>query len=127
MIKKTLSAFIWAIFGNNDDPKPPAWYEPKWPEWRRKLYWFVFRNPLHNFTFYVIGIADKPFKRVALYPKAWCPTLVFRVEGGWYIAVIHYKWLRLPFISYQGEGFIKSFYLGWRERGNLGAKLTLRL
>ena len=116
---------IWAIFGNDDDPNPPADYRPEWPEWRRRLYWYA-RNPLHNFTFYVIGLSDKPFERLVLYPKGAPVYLVFRPEGGWYVAVVRYKWLRLPFVSYQGAGFIKKFYLGWRERGNLGAKLTIR-
>lgn len=122
MIKK----IIWSIFGNDDDPNPPALYEPAWPEWRRRLWWFAFRNPLHNLTFYVVGIADKSFERVPLYPKGAPSHLVFRPEGGWYAAVVKYRWFRLPFVSYQGPGLVKKFYLGWRERGNLGAKLTIR-
>lgn len=117
---------LWAIFGNDDDPNPPEWYEPAWPEWRRRIYWFALRNPFHNLTFYVLGIADKQFERVAVYPKGAPVNLVFRDEGGWYIAIVRYKWLRLPFVSYQGPGLVKKFYIGWRERGNLGAKLTLK-
>src|SRR5882762_9122166 len=42
-------------FRNADQPKPEASYRPddKW----RVLKWHI-RNPLHNFTFYVIGVAD---------------------------------------------------------------------
>lgn len=118
-----MKKLLWAIFGNDDDPNPPADYVV--PEWVRLTCWYG-RNPFHNLTFYVIGLADKKFERVAVYPKGWCPTLVFRVEGGWYIAVVKYRWLRLPFVSYQGAGLIKKFYIGWRERANLGAKLTIR-
>ena len=121
-----LKKILWAIFGNDDDPNPPADYQLGWPQWRRRLYWFAFRNPLHNLTFYVLGVAGKPFERVVIYPPRTLSNLVFRPEG-WYIAVVKYKWLRLPFVSYQGAGLIKKFYVGWRERGNLGAKLTLNI
>lgn len=49
---------LWWL-GNADDPVPPPdWYRPgrRFRKARRHL-----RNPLHNFTFYVIGIADKDF------------------------------------------------------------------
>lgn len=101
-------------FGNMDDPTPPQWYRPEDPhrvaKWKR-------RNPLHNFTFYVVGIADKDFRRVGRYPDQ-----VFNPHEGWNWAVCKYKVWRLPFISYR-HGSLK-FYLGWRERGNFGAKFT---
>ena len=105
---------IW-WWGNIDSTKPPAWYRPQDPG--RKWKWYS-RNPLHNFMFYVIGIADKDFTRVGRYAKE-----VFSPEAsGWNWAVIQYQWLRLPFISYHCKYF--KFYLGWRERGNFGAKLN---
>ncbi|MEW6302072.1 MAG: hypothetical protein AB1705_01280 [Verrucomicrobiota bacterium] len=106
---------IW-WFGNADEPEPPDWYRPEDPNRRRKWYW---RNPLHNFTFYVIGIADKPFKRSGSHPEH-----VFNPKAGWTWAVCRYKWWRLPFLSYT-RGHC-SFYVGWRERGNFGFKLTLQ-
>ena len=75
-----------------------------------KWYW---RNPLHNFTFYVIGIADKTHIRTGKYPKR-----VFAPGGGWNRTVSKYKLMRLPFVSYERGGFY--FYLGWRNRGNFG-------
>jgi hypothetical protein len=107
---------IW-WFGNVDTPVPPDWYRPHDPH--RKGKWYC-RNSLHNFTFYVIGIADKKFERVGRWPSH-----VFNPEDGWNWAVCKYKCLRLPFISYQKSRF--KFYLGWRERGNFGAKLNLGL
>jgi hypothetical protein len=103
--------FWW---GNIDDPVPPEDYRPGEKNRVRKWY---FRNPLHNFTFYVIGIADKPFVRTGRYPRD-----VFSPEPGWNFAVCKYKWVRLPFVAYQ-KGRLK-FYFGWRERGNFGIKLT---
>jgi hypothetical protein len=100
---------IW-WFLNKDDPSPPF---SKWrdkPEWMRHLLWYV-RNPLHNFTFYVIGMADKLYNR-------W-PNKVFNP------ATPCYKWnIILPFISYKGKKV--KWYIGWRERGNFGIKLNWR-
>lgn len=104
-------SFWW---GNADDPVPPDWYRPDDPERAQKWY---FRNPLHNFDFYVIGIADKPFIRTGRFPST-----VFNPNGGWNWAVCSYRWIRLPFVSYWHGDF--KFYLGWRERGNFGLKLT---
>lgn len=114
MIKKIL----WNIFGNDDDWPPPDSYRQGEAMWKRKLMWSL-RNPLHNFTFYVIGIADKEFTVRGRYPND-----VFNRGGGWNWFVCEYKWLRLPFISYIGESI--KFYIGWRERGNFGIKFTGR-
>ncbi len=106
---------IW-WFGNDDDPTPPEWYRPG--EAFRETLWY-FRNPLHNFTFYVIGARqhsnDDAFVRCGDYPAD-----VFAPVQGWNFAVIKYKGLRLPFVSYWNKDF--KFYLGWRERGNFGMK-----
>ena len=104
---------IWWL-GNADDPLPPDWYRSGQNEVKRRVMWML-RNPFHNFTFYVIGVADKPFKVSGLYP-----TKVFNPMGGWKRHVVIYKWLKLPFISYSGKC---RFYAGWRELGNFGLKL----
>lgn len=109
---------LWKIFGNNDDWPPPDWYMPEERERKRKLYWLL-RNPLHNLTFYLIGVAGKPFVRTGKFPQD-----VFNPNGGWNLAVTAYKWFRLPFVSYLGRSI--KFYIGWRERGNFGFKLTGR-
>lgn len=101
-------------FGNADDPVPPDWYRPgsicRRPLWQ-------LRNPLHNFSFYVIGVADRPFTRSGKFPEA-----VFAQDGGWNWAVTRCGWLRLPFLSFYGARV--RFYLGWRERGNFGGKVN---
>lgn len=101
-------------FGNLDDPVPPDWYRSE--NRMRKVLW-NFRNPLHNFFFYVIGIADKEFEIVGRVPGR-----ISNPEGGWNWTVCKYKWLRLPFVSYKRGGF--NFYLGWRNRGNFGMKFN---
>ena len=106
----------WWI-GNVDTPVPPANYRPYDPRRIQKYQW---RNPGHNFTFYVIGIADKEFTRTGRHPED-----VFKPGGGLNWAVSLCGMLPpLPFVSYQGRHC--STYLGWRERGNFGAKLNLR-
>lgn len=73
-------------FQNSDKPLAPSWYKPDWPEWRRQFYWKYFRNPLHNFTWYIIGIADDKYKkRIGTYP-----TTVFAPDGGWNLC--YFKW-----------------------------------
>jgi hypothetical protein len=105
---------IW-WFGNVDDPDPPDWYRPEQPF--RRFLWRL-RNPLHNFVFYVVGVADKDFTRSGRYPAD-----VFKPSPGWNWAVTRYKWARLPFASFHHGRF--KWYAGWRERGNFGFKLTL--
>lgn len=102
--------------GNQDEPLPPADYRPD--DKHRVSKWY-YRNPTHNFNFYVIGVADKTFRRAGHYPHD-----VFSPNGGWNWAVCKYKWWRLPFISFQKKSF--RFYVGWRERGNFGAELKFK-
>lgn len=104
---------VW-WFGNIDDPAPPDWYRPN--SKHRTFLWHL-RNPFHNFDYYVIGIADKPFKRTSRLtdgaanpPRHWDFTLERR------------KLAVLPFISYHRGRF--NLYFGWRERGNFGIKLN---
>ena len=99
---------IWWM-GNLDDPHPPADYKPDQQEWWRYLNWY-FRNPLHNFTFYVIGFADRTHLRH--------PNSVMNPSGrGWNLI--------LPFIAYESKR-IKA-YIGWRgDRMNFGAKFNIK-
>ncbi len=100
---------------NLDDPMPPVDYLVDDPKRVEKWYW---RNPFHNFTFYVIGIADQSFERQGL-----CPSDVFNPGGGFNWAVCKKDWLRLPFISFENDAL--STYFGWRNGGNFGIKINL--
>jgi hypothetical protein len=104
---------VWWL-ENSDEPVPPKWYKPD--DKHRVMKWH-FRNPFHNFSFYVIGVADKEFVRSGKYPERNSKT-----RGGWDFAVARRKTILLPFLSYQCGGF--NFYFGWRERGNFGVKLN---
>lgn len=113
--------FVWAFFGNADDGViGDASFNPgRVDSWKIRLTWW-FRNPAHNWCFYVIGMAGKAFVRTGTYPKD-----VFSPMSGWNVCVIHYRWLRLPFVSYQGR-FVR-WYIGWRDRGNFGIKFNIKL
>jgi hypothetical protein len=105
---------VW-WFKNSDDPKPPEWYRPE--DKHRRLKW-SFRNPMHNFDFYVIGVADKKFARSGKFP-----TQNSDPRGGWDFEASRYKFIWLPFISYHRPKF--DFYFGWRNRGNFGIKINI--
>lgn len=103
-------------FLNDDDQWPESWYNPD--SAFRVITWY-FRNPVHNLFFYVIGIADKKKEFII---EGRFPGQVFAPDPNkWNWTIIKYKWMRFPFISYIGWC---KFYAGWRERGNLGFKLT---
>ena len=103
---------VWWL-QNADDPVPPPWYRPG--EKSRAWKW-RFRNPLHNFDYYVVGVADREIVRYGRDPEK-----NFNPRGGWELAVARRKLLLLPFISYHRRHCV--FYFGWRERGNFGAEL----
>jgi len=107
---------VW-WFGNCDQPSPPDEYRSN--DKGRLLKWRM-RNPFHNFTFYVIGVADKKFKRSGCYPE-----LNFLPDGGWNFAVSRYRWCPRPFVSWchGTKGF--HFYCGWRAAGNFGFKCNV--
>jgi hypothetical protein len=107
-----INPFWW--LGNSDEPVPPDWFKPN--EKGRALKWF-WRNPFHNFTHYVIGIADKTYVRSGRYPDR-----VSNPNGGWNFAIARYRVLPLPYISYRRGKF--EFYFGWGVRGNFGIKIN---
>jgi hypothetical protein len=104
---------VW-WFGNADEPAPPAWYRPA--DKHRLLKW-RFRNPLHNFTHYVIGVEDKKFSRSGKYPERNSDP-----RGGWNFAIGRRCLAPLPFVSYDRSWC--TFYFGWREQGAFGLKLA---
>lgn len=122
--KRTISFWkkfnpLWWI-GNEDD----GWYgDDKWRNGRKKtlllaLIWF-FRNPFHNFTFYVIGVSDKP--RSFRYTKEWGKS-----DGFSFFHVTAdagaLKGVPLPMVAYVGKK--RGWYVGWRPYGSFGISLN---
>ncbi|MBY0548242.1 MAG: hypothetical protein K2W95_13185 [Candidatus Obscuribacterales bacterium] len=99
---------------NIDEPMPPSTYLPSDSARVDKWYW---RNPFHNFTFYVIGVADQRFQRVGL-----CPRDTFNPADGWNWCVSSYGPVELPLLSFR-RGKLQV-YFGWRDRGNFGIKFN---
>jgi len=89
------------------------------------------RNPLHNFCFYVVGSAHwKRHYHAVLFSVAHGRVRglargepkVFDSDNSFKIAFNDFR----PFIAWQFSHFKNrrfQFYVGWRERGNLGFKL----
>jgi hypothetical protein len=98
---------------NSDNPLPGWWMPDEEDPLKRKRTWYR-RNPMHNFTHYVIGVADRDFHRAGTHaPGVWDP------DGGWNLAVTHSgPFIHLPFVSHRGNHF--ESYLGWRNAGNFG-------
>lgn len=103
---------------NTDEPLAD-WWKPELPYAERRRTWLL-RNPLHNFTNYVIGVADRPTKRYGLNAHS-----VWNHAGPVNLAVTQSgPVLWLPFISW--KGWLTEGYFGWREKGNFGATLRRR-
>ena len=115
---KKLNPFWW--FGNEDD----GWYgDDKWRAGRNKtllltIEWF-FRNPLHNLTFYVIGVADKDRRFYSTKPWGGQDGFSFHSvvakEG-------FLKGVYLPMVAYVGDN--SGWYIGWRPYGSFGISLN---
>lgn len=103
---------------NNGEP-----YLPGRPEWWRRVCWW-FRNPAANFFEAVLGLRGCDY--VVTGPAPVMETTLADLDPpqrGWKWAVISYRWLRLPFVSYAGSRW--TFYCGWRPYiGALGLKIN---
>lgn len=104
---------LWKIFGNDDDPEAPLWFvnghcKGKDSTWC-KLKWYI-RNPLHNLTFYLIGLKGKDFVDVP-------DSALYKEGGGWKYSYRLYGGKKYPLISYASHGNVMcgiNFYIGWR-------------
>ena len=113
----------WWWLQNDHEPLAPDWYHPEWPEWRRNFWFNVIRNPLSNFSAYVIGVKDRDYVIRGTWPVD-AGTLADVGLTGWKWSLIELGWLRLPFVGYASKRIL--FYTGWAWEGNLGAKFVVR-
>jgi hypothetical protein len=119
---KKLNPIWW--FGNDEDPAPTDWYMPSKPTWLRYMMWYI-RNPLRNFSNYVVGVTDRPHYVTGPQPamaNLW--TDIDPTHFGWKWSVSSTKFLRLPFCSFENAYVI--FYAGWQPYGFFGFKLNLK-
>lgn len=113
---------VWAFFGNEDDGMvgPDSWDAPGFlgkkvqaaTAWR--IFWWWMRNPMHNFTHYVIGVADREHTYVGADMDS----------QGLIVAHVVCGKLRLPFVAFNYKGLFS--YIGWRPSGGFGIKLIYR-
>lgn len=124
----------WGLVGNDDDgifgEEPSSNYKTQHPiGMKRALLWSL-RNPLHNFSFYVIGSAqwkNSEFIFLRLSPEKFSMFRYrpiggkeFGGKGSSLLFCLH-GWK--PFFSLRlYYGRLLEFYLGWRSRGNFGIK-----
>ena len=112
----------WALFGNDDDGYfgDESWRAGRVQTFALAWAWWV-RNPCHNLTWYLIGVAD----RERMHRGRWAPD-IHKPGGGWLLSVTDVVILRvrlkLPFVSYISP-YVK-LYAGWRPSGAFGLKLN---
>ena len=100
---------------NSDDPLP-WWWKPDEPIEVRRRTWSL-RNPLHNFTNYVIGVKDRHTHRIGINAHS-----IWNDKGPINLTVTQAgPLIYLPMISYRGSGI--EGYLGWRTSGSFGGAL----
>jgi len=112
--------WLMAIFSNSRKADYTAtakkYYPTSLPANQRIRYWI--RNPAHDFTAYIIGFDGDPRYRTV----RGNPDTVLQEGGTW--AVRRWRWLLLPFVSYQHHF---KCYLGWRPDGTFGGKFRFKL
>lgn len=105
---------FWLLIENEDDSiyGDAAWRAGRPKSFGLALKWWL-RNPFHNLTWYVIGVANRD--RLLVINKD-------SDEAGWVYGYLQLetKWLRLPFLAYNGR---VVGYIGWRPSGAFGLKL----
>ena len=68
---------------------------------------------MHNFMFYVIGVADKEYT-----VEGDFPTLNWNPNGGWNHLILKGDGWTRSYYSYRGKSV--ELYYGWNKGGRLG-------
>jgi hypothetical protein len=119
---KKINLIWWFENDDNQTVDEAPWYHPEWPEWRRKLIWNVFRNPLQNFRSFVIGVQDRNYTVTGKAPVLTVQRDDLQPpETGWQWCILH-TLIPLPFVSYSGSKYL--WYAGWQPNGFFGFKFN---
>jgi len=127
--------FTWSLLGNDDDgifgEESTAVYDTDVTiSTKRALFWYI-RNPLHNFTFYTIGSAQRENSEVILMHLEKGEMIFLHYSPISHADVIDDEHSSLHLALHGGKPFVSirisykyvlDSYLGWRWRGNFGAK-----
>lgn len=124
---RTLKPWYWKIqpwwwLYNSDEPSPPAWYKPELPQWQRVLRWYI-RNPMMNFTNYVIGFSDRNYWVWGQVPVDITDWNDIGMHGFKFSILKLKSFLWFPYISYSGQSVL--WHVGWQPGGNLVFKFNL--
>lgn len=113
-------------FRNSFEEQTADWYQPEWPQWRRTLYWTLFRNPLQNYRCFVVGVADRNYE-VEVVEGHLSPFVVQRNDVG----QVGYQRTKLHFPNGATRDFWSysttnggSYYHGWQATGIFGVKVA---
>lgn len=127
---------FWALFGNDDhgifgEAHLPL-FKPEQPVCFQKALNWNFRNPLHNFCYYVIGSAgcqNDEFTILKINRKKIVffkyDAIAHTVFGGRFTSFYFGFHNGKPLLSLRlayGQQWKSDFYIGWRDRGNFGIK-----
>jgi|SRR5215208_4283627 len=111
-----------SCFGNRDEPMPPESYHPTLPQWLRLVAWYQ-RNPLHDFTHYVVGWKGKNY--TVERSRADSDNDGFADGGGLMVCTLRNAGRTRSYASYQSARL--EVYVGWRPSSRaLGARFTIR-
>lgn len=113
------------LFTNSDSPvEARVDYMPSSSIWVRRICWWG-RNPFHDFTFYVIGFANKEVRTI--YGTG---DVTQTLQEGFHWAIRRPKgWpVLLPYISLQKTRGSSRYlaYIGWRPQGAFGLKMRVQ-
>ena len=119
--KGKLKWFIWAFFGNEKDGYiGDTVFNPEQKDtFSIRLKWWL-RNPCHNFTWYVIGLAHRHIAHINEFSQeqpGW--NRAYTCLYGDYMTDAH-KAKKYKFIHYIGKK--REFYIGYRGTGAFGIK-----
>ena len=110
------------VYGNNENPWPPAWYRKGQPLWWRDYLWRAWRNPVNNVRYFftepsadiVRGVlSPDEVVRKGLSVSAWRWTRASLYSEYWYLREFNYKYY--------------EFRIGWKFSGVPGFAPTLQL
>lgn len=125
----------WMLFGNDDhgifgEDHDPIFCHQEPDNIGKAFKWF-YRNPLHNFCWYVIGSGHKvnsEFAIIKCNPRQMhvltyrsSPDFGLKYEPSFFLGFYGWK----PFVSlhlFYNKYYRGQFYIGWRNRGNFGIK-----
>ena len=121
-------AWVWALFGNEEDGVTPYFRGEQWPYWK----WWL-RNRFHNWKWHVIGYANwEEGNPYASWDTSHLEYKIIVGEDppndsalGWQLRLVKPKFRSYlawrPFLCFNGKWF--RAWWGWKRRGQKAASI----